>query len=80
MLAVNQWDEDKDTLASFAKDLKLHQRILLNGSSVGRGLYGVGGVPASFWIDRSGVVVDSHVDFDGPELLDRKTKKLISSR
>lgn len=78
MLAVNQWDEDKDTLAEFSKEGRLRQRILLEGSTVGKNLYRVSGVPASFWIDRSGIIVDTHVDFEGPEVLNRKTKKLVA--
>ena len=80
VLAVNHWDEDKETLTKFVADNKLQQRILLNGNSVGKELYEVAGIPTSFWINRAGVIVDSHVDFDGPEVLDQKTRKLIAGQ
>ena len=78
MLAVNHWDEEKETLVKFVADNKLQQRILMNGSSVGKVLYEIPGVPSSFWINREGVIVDSHIDFDGPEVLDQKTRKLLA--
>lgn len=78
MLAVNHWDEDKETLAKFVADNRLQQRVLLNGNSVGRDRYGIPGVPTSFWINRAGIIVDSHEDFDGPDVLDRKTRKLLA--
>lgn len=78
MLAVNHWDEDKETLSKFVADNRLQQRVLLNGNAVGKDSYGVAGVPSSFWINRAGIVVDSHVDFDGPEILDQKTRKLLA--
>lgn len=77
VLAVNMWDEDKATVEKFAADKKLQHRILLNGSSVGE-LYEVTGIPMCFWINRAGIVVDSHVNFDGVETLERKTKKLLA--
>jgi|CXWL01.1.fsa_nt_gi hypothetical protein len=80
VLAVNHWDEDKETLTKYVAENKLQQRVLLNGSSVGRELYEVSGIPICFWINRSGVIVDSHVDFEGPEVLDQKTKKLIAGQ
>lgn len=80
MLAVNHWDEDKETLAKFVAEGKLQQRVLLNGNSVGRELYEVTAVPTSFWINRAGVIVDSHVEFEGPGVLDQKTRKLIAGR
>ncbi len=76
---MNDWDEDKESLAKYVADNKLQQRVLLNGRSVGKSLYGNLGAPSSFWINRAGVIVDSHVGFEGPEVLDQKTKKLIAS-
>ncbi len=80
VLAVNQWDESKEEVTKFVAQRKLQQRVLLNGGAVGTDLYHVEGVPTCFWIDRSGVVIDSLVDFDGPGPLERKTKELIARR
>ena len=80
VLAVNQWDEDRETLARFVADKKLEHRILLEGSSVGRDLYGVSGVPRSFWINAAGVIVDTNGDSTDPAVLERKTKKLVTGR
>lgn len=77
VLAVNQWDEDRDSLRRFVLDKKLEQLVLLEGSSVGTGLYGVTGVPATFWINRDGVIVDSSRS-GGSGDLEHKTAKLVA--
>ncbi len=75
---MNTWDEEKDVLSEFAISEKLKQTILLNGREVAKGSYGVKGVPTVFWIDRTGVVVDMDDDFNGPDPLEQKTKKLLA--
>lgn len=80
VLSINQWDESKEEVAKFVADKKLKHRVLLNGGSVGADLYHIEGVPTCFWIDRSGVVVDALMDFEGPGVLDKKTKETLARR
>lgn len=80
VLAINQWDEDRDTLLRFVAEKKLEHRILLEGGAVGRDLYGVSGVPSNFWINREGVIVATNGDSTDPSLLERKTQKLVAGK
>ncbi len=78
VLGVNAWNEDKDTVARFVESGKLQHRILLNGGDVGR-RYQLTGVPATFWIDPKGVIVDteSGFGFGSIRALENKTKNLL---
>lgn len=75
-MAVNSWNEPKDDLAKFAEDQNLKHRICLEGRSVAQA-YGVKVVPTVLWIARDGRVVDVELGFDGPEALDRRTRRLL---
>ena len=77
VLAVNAWDEPKGDLADFAKEQKLKQRICLQGRGVAK-QYGVTGLPTVLWIGQDGQVVDVELGFEGPEELDRRTRRLLS--
>jgi len=78
VLAINAWDEDEDQLASFVKENKLKQRVLLEGSETAE-RYGSGSnVPALLWIDRNGVVVATEWGFGGPDSLHSKTQALLA--
>lgn len=78
MLAINSWDEDRETLIQFATKEKLKHRILLDGSETAE-KYGLGrNIPVVLWIDRAGIVVDTEWGFGGAATLERKTKKLLA--
>ena len=76
-MAVNAWDEPKDLLAKYAEKEKLAQRILLEGSDVAD-TYGITGLPATLWVNRQGVVVDTEMGFEGAEALKVKTERLLT--
>ena len=82
VLAVNAWDEEKEVLSRFVSDNKLKQRILLDGRDVCKNLYGQKGIPVVLWIDRSGKIVRTHIDFTDKDAatLDEYTAKLVASR
>lgn len=63
MVAVNAWDEERDVVAKFVEDNDLKQKVLLMGAKVAAELYGVTSYPASFLIDKKGVVVKHEVGF-----------------
>ncbi len=77
VLAINAWDEDESVVRQFASEGKLKHRILLDGGSVARDLYGIEGLPITLWIDRNGVVVEAERDVKGFGSLDRKTRQLL---
>jgi hypothetical protein len=77
VLAVNAWDEPKETLETMARKDDLKHRILLNGGEVFTEKYGLKGVPQTFWIDRSGKVAAAEVGFEDPKTLDKKTARLL---
>lgn len=77
VLAVNAWDESKQTLDTFVKKEKLKQRILLNGSGVAE-TYHVNFLPTSMWIDRKGVIVDANFGTDSRKALKEKTQRAIA--
>ena len=76
VLAVNAWDESRETVRRFVTEKNLKQRVLLDGSSVHES-YGLAGIPVSVWIDRAGVVADVEFGYSGPTALERTTKRLI---
>ena len=63
VLAVNGYDESKETVAKFVEAKKLKQKVLLLGSKVARDLYCVRGFPTTFFIDPEGKIVDRDVGF-----------------
>ena len=82
VLAVNSRDDPKDGIEQFVNEHKLQQRILLNGRDVKENVYGMKGIPMLFWIDRAGVVVNTHLDYDeaSAKLLDEYTLELVGKR
>lgn len=82
VLAVNAWDEDKDVITQFVNDYKLRQRVLLNGKETFKGPYGQKSIPVTLWLDRSGRIVRTHIDFSETDvpLMDDYTAKLVASK
>ncbi len=76
LLAANGWDESREDIQKCVDELKLKHRILLNAREL-RSKYNAGGIPALYWIDRQGVIVDVELDFHGPKSLEQKTRRLL---
>lgn len=74
---MDAWEEEKELVSTFAKEKKLNHRILFDGVDVAKKAYHLQGIPVVYWIDRNGLIVDMHFDFDGPGPLQQKTKKLL---
>lgn len=77
VLAVNAWDEDEETIRSFMKSKKLAHPVLLNGRSTYYEVYRSRGVPKTYWIDREGKVVGSHLGFSPGD--EKEFEKMIES-
>lgn len=78
VLAANAWDEDKGTLKHWVRKDKLKQRVLLQASGVFKRYRGTG-VPAVFWINKEGIIVDAVDHLLGKAGLEKRTKKLLAS-
>ena len=74
ILAINI-GQPKETVRSFASDLKVSYPILMDADARSASLYGVTDVPRTYVIDRSGVVRYRILGGTSPEML----KKLILS-
>lgn len=75
-MAVNAWDEPKETLTALTSKEKLKQRVLLEGSAVAEE-YRCDGVPTTFWIAPDGTIIEMESGFVGPASLERHTKHLL---
>jgi thiol-disulfide isomerase/thioredoxin len=59
VLGVDMDDtSERDKIAAFAKEMKINYPILLGTEKVGELYGGVEGLPTSFFLDRSGKIVD----------------------
>ena len=82
IIAVNGWDESKDTIQKFVDKEKLEQKILLMGSKVADKNYRVTNYPTSFWINHEGRIVDREVGFDPGEFskMEKHVEKLLAAK
>ncbi len=79
VLSANAWDEDRETIARFVRQKKLHQRFLLDAGDVSLE-YGATSMPTVLWINRQGRIVDAEVGFETGRVLAKKTKALLARR
>jgi thiol-disulfide isomerase/thioredoxin len=81
ILAVNAWDEPRETVAGFVQKEKLPYTVLLNGRKVFRETYRGRTIPHTYLLDRSGRVVLNQLGFsaDFGEALDKKIDELTRS-
>ncbi len=77
VLAIETSGEPQKDVKRFVHALNLKQQLLIDGQAV-RQLYNIPGTPTTFWIDRTGLIVDEEVGFDNPKSLESKTAKLVN--
>lgn len=75
VLAVNGYNESRETIAKFVKDKGLSQKVLLAGAGVARRLYGVQGYPTSYLVDAAGRITERSVGF-APFLAEKEEGKI----
>lgn len=63
VIAVNAYDEPRDTVESFARSQGLKHPILLLGRAVGTSKFGVSAYPTVFWIGHDGKILEKAVGF-----------------
>ena len=64
VVAVNGYDEPRETVAKFVKEKGLTHSIAMKGGKVAKDNYTVASYPVTFLVDRQGKVVDYHLGFD----------------
>ena len=81
VIAVNGYDEDRETVQGFVDQQKLKQPVLLMGRATAREKYQVSGFPTNFWIDHQGKIVHKDVGFDPDAYpsMEARAKKLIAA-
>ncbi|MEO1619355.1 MAG: TlpA disulfide reductase family protein [Planctomycetota bacterium] len=76
ILAVNAYDDSRDDVQQYVDSKKLEHAISLGGSDIAD-VYQVSAYPTSFWINRSGEVIDYDIGFSNPDRIERKLLQLI---
>ncbi len=76
VLAVNGYDESRETVERCVERRKLTHPILLMGGKVASKQYLVNGYPTSYWIDREGRLLERSVGF-GPGSEKKLEAKLV---
>jgi len=77
IVAVNGYDETRETVAAYAKQAALGHPIVLGGSDVANKKYFVGAYPTTYWVSADGVVQDYDVGFESAEVLEERIKQLL---
>jgi peroxiredoxin len=71
-------DSSVDTIAKFAKQMNVNYAVLLGKDSVGDAYGGVDGMPTSFYIDRTGKVVEETIGLpSGKAEIETNIKKIL---
>ena len=65
-------------VARFVRKIRLNYPVVLGNSSLGKEFGGFFGVPASFLIDRSGMVVKSYAGYVSHEQLEEDIQKILT--
>lgn len=77
IVAVNAYDESRETVSKFVEQAKLNHTIVLDGRSVARDLYFVGAYPTSFFVNRDGTIEDYDIGFASAAALETHALKLL---
>jgi hypothetical protein len=79
---VNAYNESRELVQRYVDAAGLRQTVLLGGRDTARYSYRVGAYPTSFWIDATGVLVDSEVGFLPSRVpaMEKRLEKLLEAR
>jgi thiol-disulfide isomerase/thioredoxin len=77
ILAVNAYDETRETVVEYVTEAQLTHPIVLGGGSIARELYHVGSYPTTFWINREGIIDSYEVGFDSAEMVERRVVGML---
>jgi thiol-disulfide isomerase/thioredoxin len=71
------WNKDKEVIAKFVAQQKIPYPVLLNGDSIGKPYGGLDDLPASFFVNRKGIVVATQVGIDSESVLEANIEKAL---
>lgn len=77
ILGVAMDDSGEKTISDFAKEMKVNYPVLIGTESVGQLYGGVEGLPMSFFVDRSGKIVDRQFGLVSESTLVEDIKKSL---
>jgi glutathione peroxidase-family protein len=79
ILGVAMDDSGEQDISKFAHDMKVNYPIVLGTEKVGELYGGVEGLPTSFFVDRSGVIVDRQFGLVSENILVDDIKKALGA-
>jgi len=77
VIGVAMDDAGKEDIAKFAKNLRIDYPILIGRENVGEAYGGVQFLPATFYVDRDGKVVDKVFGLKGRDEIEGNIKKAL---
>lgn len=78
IVGITKDDSNEDTIAKFMKKMGVNYTILVGNQQVQDSYGGIGGLPTSFFVDRSGKVVHEIVGLDSESKIEDAIKKALS--
>lgn len=78
IVGITKEDYDEATIAKFTKKMGVNYTILVGNQQVQDSYGGVGGLPTSFFVNRSGKVVHEIVGLDSESKFEDAIKKALS--
>jgi cytochrome c biogenesis protein CcmG/thiol:disulfide interchange protein DsbE len=71
------WDKDKAAVTKFIEQAKVPYPVLLNGDTLSKPYGGLDDLPASFYVDRNGVIVAAQVGIDSQSVIEKNIQKAL---
>ena len=78
IVGITKDDSNEETIAKFTKKMGVNYTILVGNQQVQDSYGGVGGLPTSFFVNRSGKVVHEIVGLDSESKFEDAIKKALS--
>ena len=72
-----QWTKDRAGVEKFTGQMKVPYPVLMNGDTLAKAYGGLEDLPASFYVDRKGVVVAAQAGIDSKETIEANIKKAL---
>lgn len=79
IVAVNAYKDKREDVAKYVEQEKLSQLFVLDGETLAKDIFGVSAYPTTFFVDRTGTVVDYEIGFFSESRLQKKVEKLLHS-
>jgi len=77
IVAVNAYKDKREDVAKYVEQEGLAHLFVLDGETLAKDVYGVSAYPTTFFVDRSGKVVDYEIGFFSESRLQKKVEKLL---